>query len=564
MAPVSLPATRTIQLVKLAPTDVVPRLRNDLKVTADLSGEEGQIHITDPRNNASYYLKEVEFSLARMCNGKRTADEVVQAASKLGLPVTIDALTRFVGKLNALGMLATDALPPVDAPPADAPPAPGGGATDAASAPAPGPAPELPPEPGTSGALSSTWPARDEWPAPQRELFQRALRAFRTESFDEAAQAIDEFLKVLPAAKEGQELKKRIERKKAAWAGSEPPKTFSQEFTSLEATWFAEGDSGEWLKNLPPEPPSQLSAPAAKASRLPLYLVAGMAAVGLAALFIPFPYQVQAKALTRAAAPAVNVNAPHAGKVASVEVRDGQFVEQGAVLLKYDSAEATERLNKVKAELKDKEARLKKAKAPTARAKAARAAMARADTAELKAKSALDDARAKGKKPAIAKAEKALAKATRAAVAARKAALAAGGTDDPEQLKLEVAAAQQLAEELAKALAAAELKAPQAGTVTGLMAKPSAALAKDAAVLRLEDVRTLAVDLEVSPSEAKSLKVGQDVSVKLGGKKYAGKLSQVSDSGVVATVDNQKGELKSGVEGTATISGGSKSALGRL
>jgi multidrug efflux pump subunit AcrA (membrane-fusion protein) len=190
--------------------------------------------------------------------------------------------------------------------------------------------------------------------------------------------------------------------------------------------------------------------------------------------------------------------------------------------------------------------------------------MGKADTEELKAGAELDAAKAKGKKPAIAKAEKKLARATRAALAARKAFVKVSGGDDPEQLKLEVAALQQQVESLTADLAVAEVKAPQAGTVTGLMAKPGAALAKDAAVLRLEVVRTIAVDLEVTQSDARVLKVGQEVSVKLGGKKFAGKLSEVSATSVVATVDNAKGELKSGVEGTATIAGGARSAMGRL
>lgn len=558
MAPVSLPATRTITLVKLAPTDVVPRLRSDLKVSADLSTEEGSIHVEDPLTGKAYFLKEVEFSLARMLNGKRTANEVVEAASKLGLPVTIDALTRFLGKLSALGLLAGDAPRPPEV---------GAGAPDPAGASV------IAPEPGTVpssssglGSVTSTWPVRDEWPEPLRNLFQQALRAFRTESFDEATQAIEMFLAELPAVKEAQDLKKRIERMKLAWAGAEPPKTFSQEFTALEATWFAEGESGEWLKNLPVEPPSQLFAPPPPKSKLPLVLFGGLLALGAAALLVPFPYQVQAKASTRAAAPAVKVNAPHAGTVASVEVKEGQWVEKGAVLLKFDPAEANARLAKVKGELKDKEARLKKAKAPSPKGKAAKAAMAKADAAEQKAKADLDAAKAapKVKKAAVAKAEKKLAQATRAALAARRAFVKATGGDDPEQLQLEVQALTQQAEALTADLAAGTVVAPQAGTVVGLNARAGAALPKDGAVLRLEDARTLAVDLEVKPSDVPLLKVGQEVAVRLGGKKVTAKLTQVSASGVVATLDNSKGDLASGAQGTATISGGARSALGRL
>jgi HlyD family secretion protein len=289
-----------------------------------------------------------------------------------------------------------------------------------------------------------------------------------------------------------------------------------------------------------------------------------MAALGVMALLVPFPYQVQARATTRTVAVPVNVNAPHAGTVASVEVHDGQWVEKGTVLLKYDAAEASARVAKLKAELKEKEARLKKARTPNPKAKAASAAMAKADAAELKARAELDAARASKKKPAIAKAEKAHAAAAKTAQAARKAAVAAGGGDDIEQLQLEVKATNQQLEALSQDVAAAEVKAPQSGSVVGLMAKAGAGLAKDAAVLRLEDARTLAVDLEVSKKDARGLKVGQEVSLRLGGKKFAATLTQVSETGVVATLDNTKGELRSGTEGTATIANGDKSALGRM
>src|SRR5688572_20135067 len=87
----------------LAPTEVVPAFREDLAISDPHQGAgERLVTISDPRTGKSMAFRGFELSIARMLNGVRTVDEVIDAAAAIGLPISIEGLTGFVYKLKAL------------------------------------------------------------------------------------------------------------------------------------------------------------------------------------------------------------------------------------------------------------------------------------------------------------------------------------------------------------------------------------------------------------------------------------------------------------------------------
>ena len=596
------PSTKRHSLPPLDLAAPVPRLRGDLKVTADLSSDDNAIFIEDPSTGKKHALKDAELSLARMLNGKRNVAQVIEAAQKIGVPVSLDGLTHFVAKMRTLALL-DEVQPPAPRPPAPGP-APAAAATSleaalgaataapapaAASVPAAAPWAPLPdktipstpgplsPEPGTEPRTQAparplsesrtTWPGRDEWPEDVRDLFQAALRAYRTEAFDQAQAALDAVLAKRPEMAEAKELLAKVKQRAAAWAGGAEPKTFSQAWTEIEQGWFAAGERGDFA--LPPPTGAWTAAaprPAAPRAKAPLIAGGALAALLVGALVTPFPYSVQAAASLRARATAP-VNAPHPGVLAAVEVREGQWVEPGTVLARFDVEQAKAALAEAQKQLKDKEARLKVARAPNPKRAKAKAAMEKQDAALAKAKAALDKAAAAAgakKTPALAKATKKHAAAEKAALAARRAFVAAGGGDDAEQLKLEADAARERVESLQADLAAPEVKAPAAGEVAGVAAKPGVALAKDAPLLRLEDTRVLVMAVEVPEKQRAAVASGAQLSVEVAGRRLPAKVTKVDAQGVEAELDNAKGTARPGGTGTATVPLGTRSVLGRL
>src|SRR5687767_14303229 len=97
----------------LAPEDVVPAFRADLKLADPVQGAgEKLVTVADPQSGKSMAFRGFELSIARMLNGRRTAGEVVDAAAAIGLPISIEGLSGFVKKLRGLGFLSH----PLDAP----------------------------------------------------------------------------------------------------------------------------------------------------------------------------------------------------------------------------------------------------------------------------------------------------------------------------------------------------------------------------------------------------------------------------------------------------------------
>src|SRR3954468_5563100 len=91
---------------QLSLADVVPVLRADLKIGDPMPGRgESEIRVENPTNGKALQLKGFEVSIARMLNGRRTAEEVLTAASQIGLPLSLESFNGFLHKLDREGFL---------------------------------------------------------------------------------------------------------------------------------------------------------------------------------------------------------------------------------------------------------------------------------------------------------------------------------------------------------------------------------------------------------------------------------------------------------------------------
>src|SRR5688572_23613483 len=94
----------------ISPNDVVPALRNGVVFSSAPWGlGDGTLQVTNLANGEEVGLRGFESSLARMLDGHRTAIEVVDGASQIGLPMTLDELEGFVTKLTRHGLVGEQA-----------------------------------------------------------------------------------------------------------------------------------------------------------------------------------------------------------------------------------------------------------------------------------------------------------------------------------------------------------------------------------------------------------------------------------------------------------------------
>lgn len=161
--------------------DKLPRFRADLKVEPK-TGTKGLFEVTDPVAAKHFTLYDFELSMARMMNGQRTAQQVMQQSTQLAIPVTLDSLEKFVRQLRAYGFVEDPLAEPA----------------------------------GTgSKAETRTWAEREEWDPALRELFRSALVKLRQNRLAEAREYLDAMLGVDQGNKEALEVLAEIaEREK--------------------------------------------------------------------------------------------------------------------------------------------------------------------------------------------------------------------------------------------------------------------------------------------------------------------------------------------------------------
>lgn len=242
------------------PSGPLPRFRGDLKVVR--RGETNLYDVTDAATRQTLAVYDYEISLARMLDGKRTYDDVFQAAKRLGIPINADSLMQFIKQLSSCGFIA-----------------------------APG---AVEPDPG------STFPSRKKWDPSVRVNFQTGLRLGREGRYPEAIAAFELVLTQDPDNPEAKEALAVVRRNQAqadaaAAAASTGPMASSTSVFELDVSSFSEPKPAAAAPT-PDEKPapvavsaqeewSSLTMEAGVAPRrsvsLPIYLVSVAAAIAL-------------------------------------------------------------------------------------------------------------------------------------------------------------------------------------------------------------------------------------------------------------------------------------------
>ncbi|MBL8949184.1 MAG: efflux RND transporter periplasmic adaptor subunit [Myxococcaceae bacterium] len=243
-------------------------------------------------------LRAFELQLARMLDGKRTATEVIENARAVGLPLSLDALEDFLSRLQGAGLMTESQRPP---------------------------------------RLGEAWqPAA-------RELYRDALKSVRQGEFDDARTYLDSMLRIQPATREAEQLKR--------WIDTHPDphvvgRTFGDVYLRTVAGWASER-------------PAHLAAELRDSLRMTWWLPLGvLTAIGFLIFyaFLPVSHRVFTAAELMPT-DALGVVAPAAGSVDEVLVKNGDAVQAGTPLAILDATE----LNAAKQELKE---RLEATRAP--------------------------------------------------------------------------------------------------------------------------------------------------------------------------------------------------------
>jgi len=142
----------------------------------------GQFEVTDPRGGGTLVLYDVELSVARMLDGRRRVAELLENAERLGIPVDLGGLTRFVRSLERQRFLG--------------------------------------PRGSAAGSASRSRPPRKVWDARTRERFQGGMKLVRTGRPEEAVPVFRQLLAADPSNLEAQEMLSLIAAGHALAAGS--------------------------------------------------------------------------------------------------------------------------------------------------------------------------------------------------------------------------------------------------------------------------------------------------------------------------------------------------------
>jgi len=127
-------------------------------------------HVEDPRSNRAFGLLDTEVSVARMLDGKRKVQDVLENAAKLGIEVTLDSLQHFISHLKGYRFIDQDIR-----------------------------------------EGSTTWPAREAWTEEERRLYQSSMKKLREGQFAEALSLASSLEASDPTSEEARLLKHRVE-----------------------------------------------------------------------------------------------------------------------------------------------------------------------------------------------------------------------------------------------------------------------------------------------------------------------------------------------------------------
>ncbi len=516
----------------LALSDVVPVFRSDLTIADPQPGRgEAEIRVEDPLTSKTLMLKGFELSLARMLNGRRTAEEVLIAAGQIGLPVSIEGLNGFLRKLRTEGFVIEAAGAQIDI---------------------------------------TTWEARSEWNEEIRRLFQEALREARADRFVAAKSRLDALLARSPSIKEAQQLLHWVLERMMPDGGATNP-SFSDVFAEVEKSWFLQGEQtsalNERAHNEKPafDDPTQLAEagwkPPGKSKKGLIFGALALAAVA-AVLFFPMPHTATAQ-FTLVPKQITVVTLARAGTLSRISVKEGQWVDKGASLAKWDTSLAERKIVALEARLAEVHKKNTASAGIAKKLQDAQSKLERVSAAQSKAQADVNKlkASAKGKKsPALAKAEKKAA-AFKAALAAVQKLVAGLTTSGPPAIQGELT---MVEDELARAkveVTDLTVVASADGFVQGLEGKQGPVEA-GGVFARLEDSRKLRVMITLPRGE--KLNVGALLQLKVGPVAAKAVVEKVDGAAAEALLDNAKGGFQGGATGELSFAGVSRSLLARL
>ncbi|MBK7860619.1 MAG: HlyD family efflux transporter periplasmic adaptor subunit [Archangiaceae bacterium] len=308
--------------------DKLPRFRGDLKVEPK-TDSKGLFEVTDISAGKHFTLYDFELSMARMMDGKRTVQQVLESSTRLAIPVTLEGLEKFVRQLRAYGFVEDGS--------------------------------EL-----TNIGAAQSFEPREEWDPALRDLFTSALVKLRQNRFAEAREYLEAMLAVDKDNAEAQKVIAEIaEREKNAPAAAQQPP-------------LAQARGETQVAERPAKP-----GPLAKVPGWGFAVAGGVLA--LVVLLIPLPRSLAASVVLEAG-PGAPVTAPRDAVVKEPGTADGKWVDSGATLVKLDTAEREATLKKLETELADETNKLaiaqklaKKKKAKAAVIDRARELQARVD-----------------------------------------------------------------------------------------------------------------------------------------------------------------------------------------
>jgi biotin carboxyl carrier protein len=283
----------------LSPTDPVPVLRGDVVFSGRPTGAGAELVLVRPIGVGSgAQVHGFELSLARMLNGRRTAEEVVNRATRLGLPLSLPALEGFIRFLEQHHLLARSPM-------------------EAASA-------------------VSPWSERSEWEAGVRLQYQAALTALRGGRSDEARALLDRLLEKAPLLDEARTLRQwLVEHPEAK---SDQGETFNETFERAERNWPSRRPPLSRLKGGTTFEEDELRA--VRPSFAPMAVLIAIFAIALLALVVPLPRVVSVPAQL-VPVTARSIDAPVGGTIGDVRVHEGQQVREGEPLLAYSDPAGT-------------------------------------------------------------------------------------------------------------------------------------------------------------------------------------------------------------------------------
>jgi hypothetical protein len=282
----------------LSPNDAVPPLRGDIVFSQRPQGSGAEvIHIRPIGAREGARLHGFELSLARMLDGRRTAQDVVNRATTLGLPISVPALQGFVNYLEAHSLLARTA--------------------------------------GEAASAISPWRERVEWDPTVRLQYQAALKALRLGRVDEARAMLDRLLMTAPLLDDAKSLRSWIDLHPNGQSEGEP---FRDTFLKAERGWLGQLPAPH---RLPPARADALDAAELKAvqpSLVPFIVLLAIIVVAGLALFVPFPMKVSVPAkLTPVTV--TPIEATSGGQLGEVLVSEGAWVNAGEYLVTYQQPE---------------------------------------------------------------------------------------------------------------------------------------------------------------------------------------------------------------------------------